>query len=168
MRKQLITRATLGVLLGVLMLVIICALFNRKPDGTIYFYSSEFADRVGSPTAAILLQLLVIGLYGAFCMAGTLLYGIERWPLALATAVHYVIVAGFYPVVGSICCWGMGTKDVLIVEGLQLAGFIIIWLIMFSLYRAKVRELNAIREMMENTRDASKSPGMVENEAGKG
>ena len=152
MWKKLITLSILGFLIGVLILVIICAVFNRGDDGMINFYSERFLAIAGSPSAALLLQFLVIGVYGSCCFAGTMLYEIEHWPLARATVVHYLIIAGLYPVVGSICRWGMAAKDVLIVESMQLVGFIIIWLIIYFRYKAEVRKLNKLCEQKKDAR----------------
>ena len=94
MKKKLLIRCGVGFLLGVAMMLLIPALFNRGPDGTVNYCSDELLARVGgSPAAAMAVSLLLYGLYGACCMGGTLLYEIERWPLALATAVHYLIIA---------------------------------------------------------------------------
>ena len=152
MRRSLINRAVTGFLIGNALIVIVCLLFNRAPDGTVRFVSERFIACTGSESAAVLLQTLLFGLYGAACFGGTMLYGIERWPLALATAAHYLIIAGLYVPVTMLLRWGMPAMEYLILEAAMLVGFFIIWLIMYLRYKAEVRQLNEIREQMERAR----------------
>ena len=144
MRKKILIRAAAGFLLGIAVSVVISLLFNRTADGAVHFYSSALLNRVGNATAAALLQLAVCGLYGAACMCGTLLYEIERWPLALATAVHYLIISLLYAQVASLLEWELTLHTLLFIEGLMTAGFLAIWLIMYFLYKAEVRKLNEL------------------------
>ena len=89
MRRKILIRGGIGFLLGDVMVLLIPALFNRTADGMVRLCSNQLLARVGSAPAAILTSLLLYGLYGACCMGGTLLYEIERWPMALATAGLY-------------------------------------------------------------------------------
>ena len=149
MRKKILIRCGLGFLLGMVAITLISVLFIRGEDGTVYFYSEALLARVGSPAAAALLQMLLCGVYGALCMGGTILYDIERWPLALATAVHYLLIALGYLLPALLLGWYLTPKLLLLVEGMMTVGFFLIWLIMFLLYRAEVRSLNELRAQME-------------------
>ncbi len=150
MRKKLLIRAGLGFLFGIVMVVLIPAVFNRAPDGTISLCSLQLVSRVGSETAAMLFSLLMYGLYGACCMGGTMLYEIERWPLALATAVHYLIVALGYALCAWLLCWNLRMKELLFIEGMMTLGFFLIWLFLYLRFRAEVRELNELTERRKN------------------
>lgn len=139
MRKSILIRAAVGFALGALMALLL-GLVNSK------FCSGELAASVGGEGTAIALQFLGSGLYGAACMVGTLFYDVERWSLALATALHYLIIA-----VGLVLCnlllkWGMGAGILLTVLGGQTVGFFLIWLIMCLRYRAQVKELNELQK----------------------
>ena len=160
MKKKLLIRCGVGFLLGVAMMLLIPALFNRGPDGTVNYCSDELIARVGgSPAAAMAVSLLLYGLYGACCMGGTLLYEIERWPLALATAVHYLIIALGYALAAHLLCWNLSLKQLLIIEALMTVGFFLIWLYMYLRYKAEVRELNQLTE--EKTRGSKENKDAV-------
>ena len=89
MKKKLLIRAAVGFLFGIAMMLVVPVLINGGPIARVV-YSDALLARTGSPAAATLLTLLVMGLFGSFCFVGTLFYEIERWPLALATAAHYL------------------------------------------------------------------------------
>lgn len=146
MRKRILIYLSVGFVIGMAMVLLIPAIFNRTVDGTIHFYSERLLSRFGSPTGAMLITLVLFGLYGAGCIGGMLLYEIERWSLALATAVHYLIVSLGYALAASLLCWGLTTGTLLLIEGMMTAGFILIWLIMYLIYKRQVRELNELNE----------------------
>ena len=148
MGKKACILAAIGFPLGILVAVML-GFFGRAPGEAIRFCSLELAARVGGETAGTLLHFLGSGLYGALCMAGSCLYDVERWPLALATLAHYLIIA-----VGSALCnwllaWGMGLKLFLSVLAIQSAGFFLIWLLIWLRYRREVRELNELNRNKE-------------------
>ena len=146
MKKKLLLYAFIGFLIGMVMVVLIPTIFNRADDGTARLCSPALIARTGSPKAALSVSLLLYGLFGACCISGMLLYQIERWPLALATAAHYLIVVLGYALSARLLCWGLTRKELLVIEGLMTCGFILIWLILYFGYRGKTRELNKLME----------------------
>ena len=142
MKGKLLVRACIGFLFGIALMFLIPPILNGTPIGG-SIYSEELLQRVGSPEAATAVSLLVMGLFGAFCMGGTLFYEIESWPLALATAAHYLVMALGYLIPNRLLCWNMPVKQLLAREGCM------IWLIMYLRFRGAVRELNALNEKRE-------------------
>lgn len=139
MGKKVLIRAAVGFLLGALVAVILGVI-------DMHFCSQALADAVGSEGLGIALQFLGSALYGSACMMGTLFYDVERWSLALATGLHYLIIA-----VGLVLCnwflhWGMGAGLLLTVLAGQTVGFFLIWLIIWLRYRKEVRELNELNQ----------------------
>lgn len=139
MGKKVLIRAAVGFLLGALVAVILGVIDMR-------FCSQELAAAVGSEGLGIALQFLGSAFYGSACMMGTLFYDVERWSLALATGLHYLIIA-----VGLVLCnwflhWGMGAGLLLTVLAGQTVGFFLIWLIIWLRYRKEVKELNELNE----------------------
>ena len=83
----------IGFAAGVAMMFFVPAIINQRPIDRV-IYTEGFLKRVGNnETAAMLLTLLIMGLFGACCFWGTLFYDIERWSLSLATAAHYLIIS---------------------------------------------------------------------------
>lgn len=144
MGKRILILAALGFPMGVLIAFLI-ALMGSGSE--MHFFSETLLIRMGGNlSTATAVNILVCGLYGSACMVGTVFYDIERWPLALATVLHYLIV-----VLGCLDCflllgWGDGIRDYLITAGLQTAVFFLIWLIMYLRYKAQVKELNELNQ----------------------
>lgn len=148
MKKKLLVRASIGFLFGIVMMVLVPPILN---GGSVArgIYSDALLARTGSPAAATLLTLLVMGLFGSFCLIGTLFYEIERWPLALATAAHYLSMSLGYLIPAKLLCWGMPAKLLLGVEGVMTLGFFLVWLIIYLRYKAEVRELNELQKNVD-------------------
>ena len=151
MRKRLLARAGIGFLLGAAADFVVPALLRLGSAG----YSDQLLARAGRPTGAMLLSLLVIGLFGSLCMLGTLFYEIERWPLALATAAHYLLISLGYLIPARLLCWNLPLTLLLRIEGVMTLGFFLIWLVMYLRYRAEVRKLNELCRHMPSPRGES-------------
>ena len=151
MKKKILIRGLIGFAAGIAMMFFVPAIINQRPIDRV-IYTEGFLKRVGNnETAAMLLTLLIMGLFGACCSWGTLFYDIERWSLSLATAAHYLIISAGYLIPNWLLCWDMPVKLLVIIEGFMTIGFFIIWLIIYSVYKKEVRELNQLQEKM-NTR----------------
>lgn len=137
MGKKILARAAIGFALGAMV-----ALILGLMDGN--FCSKELAALVGSEGAGIALQFLGSALYGSACMVGTLFYDVERWSLALATVLHYLIIALGLFLCNWLLCWGMPAGLLLTVLAGQTVGFFLIWLIIWLRYRKEVKELNEL------------------------
>ena len=145
MKKKILIRCALGFLFGMAAMLIVPSLISGEPIGRV-IYTNELLVRTGSP-AATALSLLVMGLFGALCMGGTLFYELESWPLALATAAHYLMMALGYLIPNWLLCWDMPPKLLLAVEGFMALGFALIWLIMYLRCKREVQELNELLQI---------------------
>lgn len=145
MKKKLLIRCALGFLLGIAAMYIVPSLISGGPISPV-IYNDGLLARTGSPAAATIASLLVMGVFGALCMGGTLFYEIVSWPLALATAAHYVMISLGYLIPNRLLCWDMPPKLLLTVEGFMALGFAMIWLTMYLHYRREVRELNELKK----------------------
>lgn len=143
MKKKILIRCVIGSVSGIAAMYIIPSIINRVPIYRI-IYSDELLALAGSPTAATLLTVLVMGLFGALCVGGTCFYEIERWPLALSTAAHYLSMSLGYLIPNWLLRWNMPMKLLLTIEGFMTLGFSLIWLFMYLLYKRQVRELNKL------------------------
>lgn len=152
MRRKILIRSLIGVVSGFVMMIIIPAVLNRAQPSLQLMYSEDLLQRAGSPTGAIILTLVLVGVYGALCFGCTLFYEIERWPLALATVMHYLVVSLGYLLPACVLGWNMSVKLLLLIEGFMTLGFFAIWLIMLAIYKRQVREINELlRERSEKT-----------------
>lgn len=131
----------IGIIIGDLIALITG---NSSTDG-VTFASKQLLDMAGgNGVIAMLLQSFFSGLYGALCFAGMSLYEMERLPLAAATALHCAIIVIFYIPIALLLGWVSGIAEILMIAGIQIVVFFVIWLIMFFAYRKQVRELNEL------------------------
>lgn len=147
MLKKTLKAAGIGFLIGVVIGNLIMILTGNSDTGGVTFASSQLLDMAGgSGTTAMLLQSLFSGLYGAVCFAGMSFYEIERMPLALATALHCALIVLLFIPIALLLGRVSNIVTLLIISGMQLVGFFIIWLIMWSIYKKQVKELNDMQK----------------------
>ena len=147
MLKKVLALAGIGFLIGVVVGDVIAILTGTSSTGGITFTSEKLLEIAGgNAAAAMILQSLFSGIYGALCFMGVCFYDIERWPLALATAAHCAVIILVYIPVALLLGWVSGITEILIVAGIQFVAFFIIWLIMWLIYKKQVKELNELQK----------------------
>lgn len=157
MKKRILLYCAIGFLVGMLLVMLIPAVFNLADDGTAGLVTPLLIARVGSARGALAVSFIVFGLYSTFCIGGMLLYEIESWPLALATAVHFLGIALGYVFVSLLLGWEMAGSKLLLIEGFMAIGFVLIWLIMYLRYKAEVRELNELQKKAKGITGSDKT-----------
>ena len=131
----------MGMLIGVFMLLII----SYAQTGGKTLIPEYLITKAGNEANALMLQMIVSGIYGAICMAGVALYGIESWGLLKTPIIHYLICTVSFIFIGSFMGWiSLNAADVGIVAGGFAVVYFIIWLIMYIRYRSEVDELNVM------------------------
>ena len=151
MLKKTLKAAGIGFLLGIVIGNLIAFLTGNSDTGGITFAPQELLDMSGgNAVIAMLLQSLFSGLYGAVCFAGMSFYEIERMPLAVATALHCALIVLLFIPIALLLGWVSQIETQLIISGIQLVCFFIIWLIMYIGFKKQVKELNELQEKNEN------------------
>ena len=141
MLVRTLKRAGRGFVLGMAVGNLIAALTGH-PN----IVSAALLERVGSLSAALLWQTLLSGVIGGASFAGVSFYEIERWPLLLADAMHYVCYMIVFIPVAFFLGWTEKAGEAAIMALVLLAVHSLIFLMMCAHYRAEVRELNALNE----------------------
>lgn len=150
MLKKALKYACIGFLIGIVAGNFIAAMTGMDDSSVWIPVSDQLVAMVGgSIPLAYVTQCLFSGLYGAVCFAGVLFYDIERWPLALATGAHCAAIVLIYIPLGFFLGWLSNIAQMLIVAGIQIVVFFIIWLILYLTYKKQVRELNAMQERFQ-------------------
>lgn len=126
MPARLLKRGGIGFLLGAAI-------------GAVFIWQSGLPD---GGAGALPAQLLLSGVYGACCMGGTVLYGIESWPLLKSTALHGLIVTLLYAPIALLLGWVDTPRALMLMEGIMLALFLLIWLVMYLRWKTEVQRLN--------------------------
>ena len=125
--------------------------------------SAALLERTGSLKTAILLQVLLPGLYGAGTMSGTLLYDSDRLTVPAATLIHYAICVGPFVPLALFLGWFGEFTSMLPFLAIQLAAFFFIWLIIFLIGRREVSKLNRLQRKLNGE---GKSAPQSETEKG--
>ena len=147
MLAKTLKRAGVGFLIGMVVGNLIAILTGTSATDGVTFASPQLLNIAGgSAGLAMVLQSLFSGLYGAACFAGMSFYDADRLPLALATALHCGTIVLLFIPISLILGWISSVPALLIVMGIQLVVFFIIWLIMWAAYRKQVKELNEMQK----------------------
>ena len=148
MRKKITVLAVIGFFAGALMGNLIAWLTG----GTLV--NARLLEWTGSEALAVLVQSLLSGFMGAVAMGGVELHEIERRPMALSAAVHWLLIEAVYVPVALGLGWVENGTELLIMVGVQLVVYLVIWVIMYLRWRAQVKELNALlKESGERKKD---------------
>ena len=143
--------AGIGFLIGIVIGNLIAFLTGNSDTGGVTFAPQKLLNMAGgSAVVAMLLQSLFSGLYGAACFAGMSFYEVERLPLAVATALHCALIILLFIPIALLLGWVSKIETLLMISGIQLVCFFIIWLIMYAVFKKQVKELN---ELQEKNRD---------------
>jgi len=146
MLKKALKLAGIGFLIGIVIGYTIAFLTRIGDPSVTIPVSDKLVELSGSVTAAMILQGLFSGLYGAVCFAAVVFYDIESWPLALATAAHCAVIILVFAVVALFLGWVGSISEILVIAGVQLICFFFIWLIMYAVFKKKVKELNDMQK----------------------
>ncbi len=143
MGKRFLSLAGIGAAAGALCAFLIPLAINGFRGPVV---NPAAVERLGGAAAAVIVQTVLTALYGVACMGGALFYEIERWPLALATAAHFILIAALYWPLALLLNWTDSVQKILIVNAFQFIGFFIIWLALLLRYKAQVKELNRMQK----------------------
>ena len=134
----------------------ICMLINQlvgiaislgNGDGRYSPVTPAFAARFTGTTAAVIVQLLLIGLVGAVFAACSVIFEMEKWSYLKQGLIHLAITS---VVTIPVClyCWMPETRaGALSLVGSWLFCYATQWLSHYFVYRSRVRRLNEkIRE----------------------
>ena len=76
-------------------------------------------------------------------MGTMVIYDIEKWSILRATFTHFLIVMGVMLLACFVLKWFEPWSAAFwIMMAAELAGYVIVWLILYHSYRRKVRKLN--------------------------
>lgn len=93
--------------------------------------------------AEALPYILLSGIPGAVAMGSTIIYEIEKWSIARATATHFLVTFGCLYLVGFALEWfRFGEPVFWIFTGAMILAYVLIWLIQYMAYKRRIRKMN--------------------------
>ena len=97
-------------------------------------------------------HILLGGIPGAIAMGTVVIYDIEAWSLLRATVTHFLITMGALILACFVLDWFPPWSAAFwMMLAIDLAGYLLIWLIMYGRYKAEVRKLN---ELLKKSNEA--------------
>ena len=157
MKKKLIIHVIIGFVVGAAMGMLI-AWLGSFLNGEKLMENTWITTKVGRG-GAIALQVVVGGLLGCACVTGMVLYEIEKWSLALATVVHFLVIMVSFTIASFSMGWFAGSiKYFFIAIGCNAVGFAIIWVIMYLLWKREVKRMNEELKEYKNAADRNDVP----------
>ena len=88
-------------------------------------------------------HLFLGGVYGAAAMGSSIVYDIEKWSIARATATHFLFVFALYFLMVVTMGWFRLNDSVFwIVIGAMLLAYVLIWLFQYLSCKRKIRKMN--------------------------
>ena len=142
MKDRLVGKLSLGFILGAISGNLIVLFINLAAKTGCLFATPTMIDSFGKE-GAVLLQSLFSGLYGLVCFGGTEFYRIEKWSLLKSTVAHLGCILVSFSIIGLLLGWiGFDLPSLLLLLSIVIL-FFLIWLIMRSIWKKNVREMNA-------------------------
>ena len=144
MLKITLKRAGIGFLLGIAvgnLIAFICVMFS----GGGALVSEKTMAMCGGEAEALLLQSFLSGLIGFAGCAGMTFYEMEEWSLLRIMASHLGVIFAVFLPVAYFLDWTPELPDLLIVSGMMLVSYFIVWRIMCAIYKRQVKELNDLQ-----------------------
>ncbi|MCI6573910.1 MAG: DUF3021 domain-containing protein [Actinomycetaceae bacterium] len=140
--KEVVSTAALGACVGIAIGVtieLICSYIAGQgySPGT-----PGFLDGFENINNAVLIERVIYALYGAICAFASLLYGNEKRPLMLTSAMHGSIVLICGLAAGTYLKWWKSGIELLGIVVMIVVIYLAIWLVMYFLARAEVRNIN--------------------------
>lgn len=143
--KKIISRGLLGIPLGITISNILALVISViAGNGEYYAYVPSLAVSVGGALNAAALQTLLSGVLGAVFGAASLIWEKDSWSLVKQTAVYFLVAAAAMLPIAYITGWMEHSFIGFIIYTAIFAGtFLIVWLIQYLRWKAKICKLNS-------------------------
>jgi len=144
MLKKAILRGLLGFPLGIAMGYIITILISLVTGGGSYHpVAPELIEEFGNEINAVVFQTILCGILGSSFSASSIIWELEQWSIAKQTGVFLLITSCVMLPIAYFAYWMERTLlGFVLYYAVFLAVFFIIWLIQYTIWRIKIRDIN--------------------------
>ena len=142
MGNKLIKRLLWGFVFGAVSGILISGFLNLFSGNGFSIVARELQLEKGK-TVAVLMQVFFSGIYGSICFGGTIFYEIEKMGLFFSTFSHLLCIMFSYSITALILRWAHLDFSLALLLIIIAVVFFVIWLIMGSIWRKNVREMNS-------------------------
>lgn len=155
MLKQTLKQAGIGFLLGMAVGNLIAFMSDLVSGSSGPIVSQKAMEMCGGEAEALLLQSFLSGLIGFAGCAGMTFYEMEQWSLLRVMASHLGVIFAVFLPVSYVLGWFTDLNELLLMSGMMLASYFIVWRIMCAIYSRQVKELNDMQEKAMNERKSA-------------
>lgn len=144
MSKKLIKRGFLGFPLGIAMgFVITIVISCFANDGSFYPVTSELTEAMGNELNAVILQTILCGIMGSCFAMASLIWEIDSWNLAKQSGIYFAVACIVMLPIAYFMNWMKhDVFGILSYAGVFVAIFLVVWLVQFFVWKAKVKKIN--------------------------
>ncbi|NLJ70841.1 MAG: DUF3021 domain-containing protein [Clostridiaceae bacterium] len=155
MKKRLIARSLIGLVVGALAAHVITLLVNYLGRGQFLVCMPGLTEKYGL-AGAVIVQTILGALFGMIALGGTCLFDIEKWSLLRASMAHCALILVTYIIVGLLLHWfSFHIIPILIMTGIIVLVYALIWFIMYVAWKREIKELNRLAEEYKKNTDIS-------------
>ena len=143
--KKIILRGLIGFPIGVTIGYAISILTSLAYAGGHYSpVVPEMTGQFGGEIAAVAVQFVLCGLMGGAFAAMSAIWENDRLSLAAQSAINFALSAVVLLPIAYICHWmEHSVRGALIYLGVFAGIYASIWAVMYSVYRARIKKINA-------------------------
>jgi len=146
MKHRLITKTLTGLFIGALIGNVVTLLVNYFTEGKWMICMPELIERFGLG-GAIALQTLLSGIFGAISLGSMCFHDIDGWNMLRSSIAHCLtILISFIPAGLALYWFSFDISSILIISGVIIICYSIIWLIMYILWKREMREMTILNE----------------------
>ena len=144
-RTVVIQRTLLGFPLGIAIGTVIAIIVSLTlADGLYYPVTPGLLEKTSSELAAVILQTVICGLFGALWSGTSVIFQIDSWSLTRQTLTHLAIAMPSTLIVALVSAWvPMSVVAVLAYMGTWVLVYAVIWMAVSFYWHSQVRKLNS-------------------------
>ena len=145
MKKQIIQRGLLGFPLGIaigyVITIVISAIWGK---GNYAPVTPELLETMGSVIDAVIFQAVLCGAMGSGFAMASVIWDIEQWSIAKQSGIYFAITSAIMLPVAYLANWMQHSlAGFLFYFGIFIAIFLLVWVLQYLSWKAKVQKLNA-------------------------
>lgn len=133
----------LGALLGMVFGILVVVFIGFARGGSLGL-PPVLITATGSEAGALLVHMLLSGVFGFVPWAGVVIYEIDSWGLLKQAVVHYACYTASFATIGFAAGWIETPATMALIAAIFLVIHGIIWTIMYLRYRSATEELNVL------------------------
>lgn len=155
MKRKILLRGLIGAPIGVTISIIITIIISLLTGKGEYFCAPhELIDWCGSEITAVIIQLICSLIVGAIGGGSSVIWENEKWSLTKQTLVHFAIIVTTYIPISYILNWiPHQVVGAVCFSASFIIVYIIMWTIIYSSIRIKIKKLNLVLSQKESRDD---------------